>query len=151
MQLQQEGAKLQTAQLRLGLSMHQISMCRSRVTKLLSFKTQMPFWVCIINCNVFYPLHLHVAVCLYVVLWLMIRWEACLSRSKQSATYTWLIFNESYRNTCKYSESRNNLVLCSKIWAATWQNHQNECAPSEDRSAWTSAQSDQSLRCALIG
>ena len=27
------------------------------------------------------------------------------------------------------------------IWASTWQNQQNECAPSED----------QSLRCALIG
>ena len=25
------------------------------------------------------------------------------------------------------------------------------CAPSEDRSAWASAQSDQSLRCALDG
>ena len=24
---------------------------------------------------------------------------------------------------------------------------QSECAPSEDRSAWASAQSDQSLRC----
>ena len=45
------------------------------------------------------------------------------------------------------------------IWAATWQNQQNECAPSEDsdqlghppslrlRSAWASAQSYQSLCC----
>ena len=33
------------------------------------------------------------------------------------------------------------------IWAASWQNQQSECAPSEDRSAWASAQSDQSLRC----
>ena len=32
-----------------------------------------------------------------------------------------------------------------KIWATTWQNQQNECAPSEKRrSAWASAQSDQS-------
>ena len=48
------------------------------------------------------------------------------------------------------------------IWAASWQNQQSKCAPSEDsdqpghpprlrrlRSAWASAQSDQSLRCAL--
>ena len=30
-------------------------------------------------------------------------------------------------------------------------NQQNDCAPSEDWSAWASAQSDQSLRCALSG
>ena len=35
-------------------------------------------------------------------------------------------------------------------WAASWQNQQRGCAPSED-SAWASAQSDQSLRCALNG
>ena len=34
------------------------------------------------------------------------------------------------------------------IWATTWQNQQNKCVPSEDRSAWASAQSDQSLLCA---
>ena len=32
-------------------------------------------------------------------------------------------------------------------WDETWQNQQSEYAPSEDRSAWASAQSDQSLRC----
>ena len=38
------------------------------------------------------------------------------------------------------------------IWAAKWQNQQNDCVPSEDfRSAWASAQSDQSLSCALNG
>ena len=45
------------------------------------------------------------------------------------------------------------------IWAASWQNQQSDYAPSEDsdaqsvqsRSAWASAQSDQSLRCALSG
>ena len=37
--------------------------------------------------------------------------------------------------------------VVKEIWAATWQKQQNECAPSEDRSAWASAQSDQSLRC----
>ena len=30
------------------------------------------------------------------------------------------------------------------IWAASWQNQQNDCAPSEDSS-------DQSLRCVLNG
>ena len=34
------------------------------------------------------------------------------------------------------------------IWAASWQNQQNDCSL---RSAWASAQSDQSLRCALVG
>ena len=33
------------------------------------------------------------------------------------------------------------------IWAAAWQNRKMTCAPSEDRSAWASAHSDQSLRC----
>ena len=32
-------------------------------------------------------------------------------------------------------------------WAAAWQNQQNDCAHSEDRSAWASAQSDQSSLC----
>ena len=34
-------------------------------------------------------------------------------------------------------------------WATTWQNRQNECSPTQRRlrSAWASAQSDQSLRC----
>ena len=37
-------------------------------------------------------------------------------------------------------------------WATSWQNQQNECAPSEDKMiAWASAQSDQSLRCVLNG
>ena len=39
------------------------------------------------------------------------------------------------------------------IWAASRQNQQNDCAPSEDSDlpTWASAQSDQSLRCALSG
>ena len=37
-----------------------------------------------------------------------------------------------------------NLQSKSNIWAASWQNQQNDCAPSED---WASAQSDQSLCC----
>ena len=33
-------------------------------------------------------------------------------------------------------------------WAATWQSQQSDCAPSErSRSAWASAQSDQSVCC----
>ena len=36
----------------------------------------------------------------------------------------------------------------SNIWAAAWQNQQNGlCAQRRLRSAWASAQSDQSLRC----
>ena len=37
-------------------------------------------------------------------------------------------------------------------WAATWQNQHNDiCAQRRLRSAWASAQSDQSLHCALSG
>ena len=39
------------------------------------------------------------------------------------------------------------LKCCINKWATTWQNQQNGCASSEDRSAWASAQSDQSLGC----
>ena len=44
--------------------------------------------------------------------------------------------------------------IIKNIWAASWQNQQSDCAPSEDRSAWASApsaQADQSLRYALNG
>ena len=36
-------------------------------------------------------------------------------------------------------------------WAATWQNQQSDCAPSEDRPAWASALSDQSFAVRLMG
>ena len=37
-------------------------------------------------------------------------------------------------------------------WAASWQNQQNDlCAQRRLRSAWVSAQSDQSFRSALYG
>ena len=66
--------------------------------------------------------------------------------------YIWICFN-------LYS-TKNGIVT----WTASWQNQQNDCEPSEDsdqpghppslirvRSAWASAQSDQSIRCALNG
>ena len=43
----------------------------------------------------------------------------------------------------------NNMKGIIMIWAALWQNQQNDmCAQWSD---WASAQSDQSLRCALNG
>ena len=40
------------------------------------------------------------------------------------------------------------LVVRDIIWAAAWQNQQNDlCAQQRLRSAWASAQSDQSFRC----
>ena len=39
------------------------------------------------------------------------------------------------------------LHLVIYIWAASWQNQQNDCAPSEYWSVWA----DQSLRCAING
>ena len=53
-----------------------------------------------------------------------------------------------------FANSRNwkYSVKESFIWAATWQNQQNDmCAQRRLRSAWASAQSDQSLRSALNG
>ena len=48
--------------------------------------------------------------------------------------------------------SRTNFkIRLTSKWAASWQNQQNGmCAQRKLRSAWASAQSDQSLRCALI-
>ena len=38
------------------------------------------------------------------------------------------------------------------IWATSWQNKQTDlCTKRRLKSAWASAQSDQSLRCALYG
>ena len=40
------------------------------------------------------------------------------------------------------------ILVLSNSWAASWQNQQNGmCAQRRLRSAWASAQSDQSLRC----
>ena len=37
--------------------------------------------------------------------------------------------------------------ILDKIWAASWQNQQNDWVPSELRSAWAFAKSDQSSLC----
>ena len=53
--------------------------------------------------------------------------------------------DEDYPEVCRF------MVSCwpwTDNWAASWWNQQNDCAPSEDRSARASAQSDQSLLCA---
>ena len=40
------------------------------------------------------------------------------------------------------------IIIVQIIWATSWQNQQNDpCAQRRLRSAWASAQSDQSLRC----
>ena len=48
----------------------------------------------------------------------------------------------------EFDETAKDSVGFSLIhkWAATWQNQQSDCAPSED-----SARPDQSLSCALNG
>ena len=41
-----------------------------------------------------------------------------------------------------------HFIFSDQIWAASWQNQQNGmCAQRRLRSAWASAQSDQSIRC----
>ena len=52
-----------------------------------------------------------------------------------------------------------NIVCCSEqsrfkilnIWATTWQNQQNECAPSEDSDQTGRIQSDKGLRLRSVG
>ena len=63
-------------------------------------------------------------------------------------------FSDSAWKACRSAKVKSirNLLRkrCSmKTWilAAAWQNQRNDCAPSEDRPAWASAQSDQSLHC----
>ena len=47
---------------------------------------------------------------------------------------------------------RKCIQIAMHIWAASWQNQQNGmCVQRRLRSAWASAQSDQSLCCALNG
>ena len=58
-------------------------------------------------------------------------------------------FNESLTNDI-VSLEHWALKLSNNIWATSWQDQQNIiCAQRSLRSAWASAQSDQSLRCAL--
>ena len=48
----------------------------------------------------------------------------------------------------KYGKLSLNYHQILNIWAAAWQNQQNDlCAQLRLRSAWASAQFDQSLRC----
>ena len=57
---------------------------------------------------------------------------------------------------CKKCDEMYMCCICrpeiEAFWATSWQNQQNDfCAHRRLRSAWASAQSDQSLRCALSG
>ena len=50
--------------------------------------------------------------------------------------------------TSKHLTSWTIILISTKLWAAGWQNQQNDlCAHRRLRSAWASAQSDQSLYC----
>ena len=82
----------------------------------------------------------------------IISWDG----SSMNCDYNWTfvvcpeaVLEFSQEWTCK------ELVACKrkkKIWAASWQNQQNYLwAQQRLRSAWASAQSDQSLSCALSG
>ena len=53
-------------------------------------------------------------------------------------------------NLFSYYHSKQNIIADQviEIWAAVWQNQQNGCAPSEDRSDWADAQADLSLHWA---
>ena len=70
----------------------------------------------------------------------------------------WLIYVQVHAKTLplnlwglwkhKWAATRQNKQIDCAIWAASWQNEQNDCAQRRLRSAWASAQSDQSLLCA---
>ena len=85
--------------------------------------------------------------------------QKCTAKSDQTGQIPRLIWVFA---VCKGHFVRLRLISCSicwsyqsKItvikWAATWQNQQNECAPSEDSDQPGHPPSDQSLRCALSG
>ena len=66
-----------------------------------------------------------------------------LYESVETITFTFWISIK--RNYTKFNATE---VPFRIIWAASWQNQQNGmCAQRRLRSAWTSAQSDQSLHC----
>ena len=57
-----------------------------------------------------------------------------------------------YKSSAQSNRHSTSSQFLQDIWAATWQNQQNGmCTQQRLRSAWASAQSDQSLRCALTG
>ena len=68
-------------------------------------------------------------------------WQKCALRS----AYSFLV---SFMFVFKTAVHHWRFRFVKIIWAAAWQNQQNElCAQWRLRSAWASAQSDQSLRC----
>ena len=81
----------------------------------------------------------------------------CIERTLPTANnpndwFLSLVFNKSRAydlsmSMCRRFPSKYGFPLYIK-WATSWQNQQNDCVPNEDRSAWASAQSDQSSLCA---
>ena len=62
-------------------------------------------------------------------------------------TQRFVFLHTIHRQTCLFKISQWN---DTSKWAASWQNQQHGmCAQQRLRSAWASAQSDQSLRCPL--
>ena len=54
----------------------------------------------------------------------------------------------SFTKAVLYAKQTEEFCSYKTIWAASWQNQQNDlCTQRKHRSAWSSAQSDQSLRC----
>ena len=65
-------------------------------------------------------------------------------------------FHIGFYAKCKKCDEMYMCCICrldeEAFWATSWQKQQNDfCAQRRLRSAWASAQSDQSLRCALNG
>ena len=65
-------------------------------------------------------------------------------------------FHIGFYAKCKKCDEMYICCICrleeEAFWATSWQKQQNNfCAQRRLRSAWASAQSDQSLRCALSG
>ena len=88
-------------------------------------------------------------LCKTKVVFLQVPWflpRVWPARKCNFLTHLWLVSNKM--NFGKQWRPRSDAVKC----AASWQNQQNGmCAQWRLRSAWASAQSNQSLRCALNG
>ena len=63
-----------------------------------------------------------------------------------------ILAQKNYAGSKSHIYTKNVKLFLSTKWATSWQNQQNGmCTQWRLRSVWASAQSDQSLRCALNG
>ena len=73
---------------------------------------------------------------------------AALSKERDNLQSAIKTYKSLFETTEQLIEELKSKKSFCDIWAASWQNQQNGmCAQQRLRSAWASAQSDQSLHC----